>query len=125
MRMILLAGVLVAAVTVSAAPKPTTPSTIALHPSSDVRLGGWVLFEVEAAKQQFDRYRLSVQVLCYQEGHVVFAGSMRPEYAMLLGGYVSPWLESGGPAICVADLYYWTHSNKLVVLATTDFDAAG
>ena len=120
----MLIGVLLAA-TVSAAPKPAAAPTIALHPSSDVRLGGWVLFEVEAAKQQFDRYRLSVQVLCYQEGHVVFAGSMRPEYAMLLGGYVSPWLESGGPAICVADLYYWTHANKLVVLATTDFDAAG
>lgn len=45
----------------------------------------------------------------------------------LLGSGWSPWKERGGPAHCVAKLYYWDNHpvQHQVVLDTTEFDAAG
>ena len=127
MRMILLAGMLVAAATVSAAPKPPTPSTIALHPSSDLRLGGWVLFEVTFPKSA-EKFGPRIQVLCYQDDVLVYGAAGQYFEPFKLGGAASIWVyDSPGPAHCVADLYYWSYrgEQKFNWLASVEFDAAG
>jgi hypothetical protein len=69
-----------------------------------------------------------VEVLCYQNGSLVYGEGGAPTDAFLLGGGGSLWLSAGGAASCVANLYYFTWTaNKpaTVYLATTRFDAAG
>ena len=69
---------------------------------------------------------VSIQVLCYQNGALVFATAGLYERSFLLGGSVSPWLQTGGDATCHADLYYWsTNGQKFNQLASTEFPAAG
>jgi len=64
-----------------------------------------------------------IQVLCYQDGALVFATAGRYDRAFLLGGSASPWLTNGGPASCHADLYYW--GQRYNQLAWTEFSARG
>ena len=70
-----------------------------------------------------------VEVLCYQDGALVYGEGGSPTQAFLLGGGGSVWLYSGGgDASCVANLYYFTwQAGKpaTVYLATTSFEAAG
>jgi hypothetical protein len=69
-----------------------------------------------------------VQVLCYQNGALVYGESGTPSYAFLLGGASSLWLASGGPANCEADLldvYYQGGQQQVVPLASTTFNATG
>ena len=69
-----------------------------------------------------------VEVLCYQNGSLVYGEAGAPADAFLLGGGASLWLTSGGAASCVANLYYFTWKAgqpATTYLATTSFDAAG
>lgn len=89
-------------------------------------LGDYVTFTVtipDSLRSDF----VFVQVLCYQGPihSLTFAASGPPDTEFLLGGTNSPWLSSGGPASCNADLFYWTRGGKYTVIASTDFEVAG
>jgi hypothetical protein len=72
-----------------------------------------------------------VEVLCYQNGELVYGEAGGPSDAFLLGGNPdrgSIWRTTGGPASCVANLYFFTWKAGepgVTYLATTSFDAAG
>jgi hypothetical protein len=70
-----------------------------------------------------------VQVMCYQDGVVVYGDAGTTDFVFLLGGGLSLWLMQGGPASCIADLYNLTwngnHMQTVDWLAETSFDAAG
>jgi hypothetical protein len=70
-----------------------------------------------------------IQVVCSQNGNVVY-GEAYPAvhpFNILLGGGGSVWLSNGGPADCMATLYYWdfTPVQTFVPLASVSFTAAG
>jgi hypothetical protein len=68
-----------------------------------------------------------VEVLCYQNGALVYGEGGSPTDAFLLGGGGSLWRSTGGAASCVANLYYFTWKGgqpATVYLATTSFDAS-
>lgn len=48
-----------------------------------------------------------IEVLCYQSGLLVFGMAGSVDYAFLLGGGGSIWLDNGGGADCTANLYYF------------------
>ena len=126
--------------TLVAAPRTTTPSTITLNQVSAVStfaaaadstiepsLGDWVTFTVTYPKT-VERFGPRIQVLCYQDGTLVYAEAGPHYQSFLLGGGSSPWLNnSPGPARCVADLYYWSYQGgqKFNWLASTEFEAGG
>src|SRR5438094_2962699 len=69
-----------------------------------------------------------VEVLCYQNDVLGYGESGGPDWAFQLGGGASLWKAAGGPASCVANLYYFTWKGgqpATVYLATTSFDATG
>jgi len=130
-------------VTVTAAPPraTSTPASITLNvPTTQVAaftaagdaaiwpaIGDSVTFAVTYPKTA-EKYGPRIQVMCYQNGVLVY-GEAGPYYqAFLLGGGSSPWLNhSPGPATCVADLYYWSYQGgqKFNWLASVQFDAGG
>ena len=135
-RRLALAGILVAALTVAAAPalgkgSPHADSSITLNTgstsfaSSAPHLGGYVSFTVVSpGNVKTPR----VEVLCYQNGALVYGEGGSPSDSFLLGGGGSLWLTAGGSANCVANLYYFTWNAGTpgtTYLATTSFDAAG
>ena len=71
-----------------------------------------------------------VEVLCYQNGELVYGEAGAPADTFLLGGNPdrgSIWRTTGGPASCVANLYFFTwkaNQPAATYLATTSFDAA-
>jgi len=66
-----------------------------------------------------------VQVMCYQNGTMVYGEAGTPDHTFLLGGAWSPWVANGGgPASCHADLLDMSNSGN-TVLASTDFPASG
>jgi hypothetical protein len=108
----------------------TADASIALNTSASARiaapsLGSSVSFTVT--------YPTSVktprvEVLCYQNGALVYGEAGSPGDTFLLGGGGSLWLTAGGSASCVANLYYFTWKAgqpATTYLATTSFDAAG
>jgi len=125
------------AATLTAAPKPTVPATIALTVPATLltafqagtwpALGDQVTFAVSYPKIVGNN-GARIQVMCYQGDALVYGEAGPFNQAFLLGGAGSIWLyTSQGPAHCVADLYYWSYqgSQKFNWLATTEFDAAG
>jgi hypothetical protein len=88
-------------------------------------LGTWVTFTTAIPSNvRVPR----VEVLCYQNGALVYGEAGSPMDAFLLGGAASAWLSGGGGASCVANLFYFGQSGGQstgVYLATTSFDAAG
>jgi hypothetical protein len=124
-----------AAVSVSAAGK--TQSSIVLNTpplyssptstsSSWPRLGDSITFTA-SYPDSMNKYWVYVNVLCYQgTDHVlVYAATQKPDSSFLLGGTNSPWIQNGGPATCIANLFYWSNGGKYTVLADTDFDVQG
>jgi hypothetical protein len=99
---------------------PTTSSTGAIWP----RLGDSVTFSVSYPKN-LDHYGVRIQVLCYQNGALVYgtAGPWNSDF--LLGGSMSTWFLTNGDSDCVASLYYWSYqgSQKWNYLAETQFHA--
>jgi len=110
--------------------------TIAINPSSQLYLGGIVSFDwsVEGLK---GNQNPRIQLMAYQDGEVVYGEAHNAEpklgdppfdgASFQLGGASSQWLENGGPADCVATLYYWdNHPNQVfVALASVEFHAEG
>lgn len=68
-----------------------------------------------------------IQVMCYQGTDLVYGEAGPASQGFLLGGAGSVWLTNGGPAHCVATLYYWGFhpTQTFVPLASTEFDAGG
>jgi hypothetical protein len=98
---------------------PSAPTAMSTWEPS---LGAYVTFTT-IFPGKLDPNYVYIQVLCYQEGALVFATAGRYDRAFLLGGSGSPWLSTGGAASCHADLYYW--ARKYNPLASTDFSAQG
>lgn len=107
----------------------TADASIALNTSTSARiaapsLGSSVTFTVT--------YPTSVktprvEVLCYQNGALVYGEAGSPGDTFVLGGGGSLWLTAGGSASCVANLYYFTWKAgqpATTYLASTSFDAA-
>lgn len=130
-----LASVVSATTLVAAGKNSTVPSTIILNQppslagtagSWEPRLGDYVTFTVTYPKT-LDHYGIRIQVLCYQDGELVYGMAGPYDYAFLLGGSMSQWYLNDGPAQCHADLYYWSYngSQKFNLLASTEFSALG
>jgi hypothetical protein len=69
-----------------------------------------------------------IEVLCYEDGNLVFGMAGSVTYEFLLGGAGSIWLTIGGGADCTANLFYFgSHAGKQTYnkLATTSFAAGG
>jgi hypothetical protein len=100
-------------------------ATIALD-QTPPHYGDVVTFTVAAGSVRED---LSVWLHCDQGGSTVFqfVGLAADRFPLGGPGVSSPW--AGGPATCVADLYYYTlrgqTQTSLVTLASTTFDVAG
>ena len=121
---------------VAAAPaKSTAPPTIILDAPAtagaasatlEPHLGDQVTFTVTYPKT-LDHYGVRIQVLCYQDANLVYGAAGPYDQAFLLGGAMSNWFLTDGPATCHADLYYWSYNGgqKFNPLASTEFDAAG
>ena len=135
---LIIALALCAVPTVAAGPRtPVTAATIALNvPTTTLQtfsegqwpnLGDTVTFTVTYPKTA-NRYDPRIQVMCYQDGVLVY-GEAGPYYqGFHLGGSGSLWLyQTPGPAHCIADLYYWSYNGgqKFNWLASTEFDAGG
>ena len=136
-----LAMLMAFAVSLSAASGKTTtaPATIALAQSVVTAaatdgatiwpsLGDTVTFAVTYPKT-VEKFGPRIQVMCYQDGSLVY-GEAGPWYqGFLLGGAGSLWLydSSTQGALCIADLYYWSYQGgqKFNWLASVEFDAAG
>lgn len=135
--LVVLTSVLVFGVTTASAQrnKNNEPATVTLNPPSAQRtasaaewpsLGDYVTFSATYPKQ-LEAKGVRIQVMCYQDGNLVFGMAGAHDYAFLLGGSMSQWYLTGGAVSCVADLYYWSYNGgqKFNWLATTQFDAAG
>lgn len=110
---------------------PPQDATISLNPGPAPALGVEVTFsytlpsnlhlppigEPGSASIRIDAYRPS-------DGGHIFATAGYADRSFLLGGASSPWLTEGGPAQCVATLYY-LKNNKVNDLASVAFEAAG
>jgi len=105
--------------------KPTVTPSIVLA-TADPHLGGIIDFATVAPKVPGNTV-VRIQVICYQDGALVYGEAYNVGTPFLLGGGWSRWLENGGPASCTADLYYWSYSGSQVfnLLASTSFAAAG
>lgn len=70
-----------------------------------------------------------IQVVCEQAGQIVYAEALPATHTtdFTLGGGSSPWLTSGGPADCVATVYYWIWhpQQEFVPLDSVSFTAGG
>ena len=122
----------------------TTPSGSIALVTSDPQLGQLCQFscivqDLHGGKGSQPR----IQVMAYQDGVLVYgvAGDAfrlwkgqkttsgeNGEDGFLLGGGSSQWLTNGGPAHCVATLYYWSYAGqqKFNPLAPPiEFDAGG
>jgi hypothetical protein len=68
-----------------------------------------------------------IQIICEQDGAIVYGEAGPASQGFLLGGAGSEWLRAGGPASCVATLYYWQFHPRQVFhpLASLSFEAAG
>lgn len=104
---------------------PAASATIAVDQIAP-RYGDVVTFTVGTESV---REALSVWLRCDQDGSTVFhfVGLAGDRFPLGGPGVSSPW--AGGPATCVADLYYYTMKGQtqtsLVTLASTTFDVAG
>jgi len=69
-----------------------------------------------------------IAVICTQNDTIVFTQLDQLNASFLLGGYSSPWLDTGGTATCQADLDAYSHKggNETVrILSEVDFSVFG
>ena len=69
-----------------------------------------------------------IEVLCSQDGRLVYGEAGGVDDSFLLGGGGSRWKDGGGSADCTANLFYfgWKAGTQTYVrLASTSFSAAG
>lgn len=114
--------------------------TIAVDPSTPPQLGQPLDF-IWTADGLHGQQSPRIQVMAYQDvdadtqvDDLVYgearatSGSVNALPFDPLGGGGSDWLTNGGPAHCVATLYFWDKvqgQQTFVPLATVEFDAAG
>ena len=104
-----------------------TPTTTASAIGAwEPKLGETVTFTVTYPKT-LDHYGVRIQVLCYQNGNLVYGEAGPYDQGFLLGGAMSIWYQNSGAATCHADLYYWSYNGgqKFNPIAYTDFEALG
>lgn len=123
---------------VSAA-KPVPSGTIAIADGYTPALGDDLLFDFTV--EDIGNKNPRIQILCYQEvtpenpDGLVYGeardaepgSSFNSQPFAPLGGGSSEWLLNGGPAECVATLYFWDFhpSQTFVPLASVEFVAGG
>ena len=130
---VLVAGLSIASIA-SAGPGKPKPHTVSASDSitlmtADPALGKWLTFSyvlVENVKSP------RIQVICSQNGTVVYGEAGPATQSFLLGGASSLWLNDPArrsqPASCVATLYSWDFTPVQVFIPyawTPDFTAAG
>lgn len=115
------------------AAKPAPSGTIAIAAGSDLRLGGAVSFDYTVDNLPGNAGP-RIQVQCFQDtdadgqvDDIVYGEAWGAGVPFLLGSGSSPWKTNGGPAHCVATLYYWDFHPvmNMVVLDVVEFDAGG
>ena len=127
-------AIVVSSISVGAASPKNEPSAIVLNTPRasgsatpwEPRLGDNVTFTVTYPKT-LDHYGVRIQVLCYQNGNLVYGEAGPFDQAFLLGGAMSSWFMTDGPATCHADLFYWSYNGgqKFNPLAWVEFSAEG
>ena len=126
MAVIMLAATLSVPMAAQAA-KPVRPGATAATSSitlnqSNVSLGDWVTFSFSVP----DGVRSPrIQIMCYQNGAVVYGMAGPATDAFELGGGSSAWRTNGGEADCEAIVYEWDFKpvQTFVPYATTTFHA--
>jgi hypothetical protein len=123
MRRLLGLVALTAFLVAGSAAKPISTGTIGA-PVGDVRLGGEVTFPYSFDGKGNQQPRIEVD--CYQDGELVYAAAARAWEPVVLGGGWSLWVERGGPASCVAILYWWDFKPSQVFneVARIEFEAS-
>ncbi len=114
----------------AAAAQKTSPSWIELNQpvgaaATAVRLGSTVTFATGYPKTVKNP---RIEVLCYQDGSLVYGEAGGVTDTFQLGGGGSLWLSGGGSAECVANLFYfgWKAGTQTYnKLASTSFAAGG
>lgn len=104
-------------------PAVTAGGSISLN-QANPRLGDWVTF---SSSVPTGTNSPRIQVICRQNGAVVYAEAASASSSFKLGGGSSAWLASGGPANCEATLYSWDFKpvQTMVTYAVTAFGAGG
>jgi hypothetical protein len=107
-----------------AAPQPPS-GTITLD-QADPHLGDWVTFTWATTGLKGNQHP-RIQIMCYQSSALVYGEAGPATQSFLLGGASSAWLYVGGPAECIATLYYWDWHpvQTFVPLASIGFAAGG
>ena len=123
----LLAALAAAALLIGARPVAADTYSITLNQSSPA-FQTYVNFTVTGVPTHKIK-NPRIEVLCYQSGLLVYGEAGAITDSFLLGGGGSTWIDNGGgPADCVANLFYFDNSGPTqtyVQLATTSFAAAG
>lgn len=105
--------------------------SIAVDPSSDLRLGGIAIFDVTVADVPTSNTSgPAIAVDCYQNGAEVYGevhyqSDFTNWLQFTLGGSSSFWLWDGGNVNCTATLGYWdfTGNETWTSINQTTFDA--
>ncbi|MEX0784294.1 MAG: hypothetical protein WD557_16760 [Dehalococcoidia bacterium] len=89
----------------------------------DAHLGDTVTFTFSAPEARSPR----IQVMCYQDGVLVYGEAGPASQGFMLAGGSSDWLVKGGEADCDVTLYEWDWKpvQTFVPYATTSFHAGG
>ena len=91
---------------------------------SGAHLGDWVTFTYSVPSTVTNP---RIQVMCYQNGAIVYGEAGPAGQSFLLGGGGSVWRTGGGAANCTATLYEWDWHpvQRFVPYAAASFDASG
>jgi hypothetical protein len=92
---------------------------------SNPSLGNWVTFSSDYPSNTKNP---RIQVMCYQDGNLVYGEAGAPDHSFELGGASSDWRRNGGSASCKADLmdlYSTGQGQQVEWLSSYEFDAAG
>ena len=91
----------------------------------DPHLGDWVTFSTVVPKNVNNP---RIEVLCSQDGKLTYGAAGAVDESFQLGGGSSAWRDAGGPADCVANLFFFSwkaNTPSSTVLASTSFSAGG
>ncbi len=137
---LIVASLIVVGSAAASLPAPGS-GTIAVAAGSDLSFQGIVSFDTSYAGHLKNP---RVEVLCYQDGSLVYGEAGDADQSFVLGGGGSIWVygpdgvpgggDGGGPADCVANLFYWKSGNhewngsgqqEYVLLGSVSFAATG
>ena len=99
-------GFIIAGSLLLIAAKPVPSGTFALVEPGPYHLGDTVHFSWSADLKPSQNPR--IQVVCFKGSQVVYGEAQDAQgNAFVLGGGWSDWRDVGGPADCIATLYFW------------------